>query len=401
MIALPKFLVTTVKPQSQDGDKVVFNSLSKQVGDLPVFLVNVKYKDKASVAGKPFIDGKVDEIKKLTGTEIKKFADDGKGEFSGTLVSQAEFTALLAKEGKEVLFYIHGMGQQTSQMVEATDSMQTNFDKQKPEEVLVVPVDWAADDGESLQARAAGLVGLATVVRYWEDQGNAKLAGSALWELFSGLKKEDWKGKPLNVIAHSMGNRVLRCVGKSAVIVDDDDGASWYEAGLQKDKTLLQVAPEALQSNENLFDNIFFVAADIPESVFEEPDGPNVERAEHALQSGVAALALMTKRMHVLHAKTDEALNKESIIVNKGHARLGEHGPWSSMLLGVGGESTKVWDKINDELEKIDGIEKDANGNVRVHDCTPWNEKASKNGHSYQFAKEAVAYYLEHMVKGM
>jgi len=398
MIALPKFLVTTVKPQSQDGDKVVFNHLSKQVGDLPVFLVNVKYEDKASVAGKPFIDGKVDEN---SGTEIKKFADEGEGEFSGTLVSQAEFTALLAKEGKEVLFYIHGMGQQTSQMVEATDSMQTNFDKQKPEEVLVVPVDWAADDGESLQARAAGLVGLATVVRYWEDQGNAKLAGSALWELFSGLKKEDWKGKPLNVIAHSMGNRVLRCVGKSAVIVDDDDGASWYEAGLQKDKTLLQVAPEALQSNENLFDNIFFVAADIPESVFEEPDGPNVERAEHALQSGVAALALMTKRMHVLHAKTDEALNKESIIVNKGHARLGEHGPWSSMLLGVGGESTKVWDKINDELEKIDGIEKDANGNVRVHDCTPWNEKASKNGHSYQFAKEAVAYYLEHMVKGM
>merc|ERR1712127_1136486 len=214
-------------------------------------------------------------------------------------------------------------------------------------------------DGESLRARAAGMVGLATVVRYWEDQGNAKLAGSALWELFSGLKKEDWKGKPLNVIAHSMGNRVLRCVGKSAVIVDDDDGASWYEAGLQKDKTLLQVAPEALHSNENLFDNIFFVAADIPESVFEEPDGPNVERAEHALQSGVAALALMTKRMHVLHAK------------------------------------------INEELETIDGIEKDANGNVRVHDCTPWNEKASKNGHSYQFADDAVAYYLEHMVKGM
>ena len=92
MIALPKFLVTTVKPQSQDGDKVVFNHLSKQVGDLPVFLVNVKYKDKASVAGEPFIDGKVDE--KNSGTEIKKFADEGKGEFSGTLVSQALALAL-------------------------------------------------------------------------------------------------------------------------------------------------------------------------------------------------------------------------------------------------------------------------------------------------------------------
>ena len=91
MIALPKFLVTTVKPQSQDGDKVVFNHLSKQVGDLPVFLVNVKYEDKASVAGKPFIDGKVDEN---SGTEIKKFADEGEGEFSGTLVSQAQALAL-------------------------------------------------------------------------------------------------------------------------------------------------------------------------------------------------------------------------------------------------------------------------------------------------------------------
>ena len=92
MIALPKFLVTTVKPQSQDGDKVVFNHLSKQVGDLPVFLVNVKYEDKASVAGVPVIDGKVDE--KNSGTEIKKFADEGEGEFSGTLVSQAQALAL-------------------------------------------------------------------------------------------------------------------------------------------------------------------------------------------------------------------------------------------------------------------------------------------------------------------
>ena len=331
--------------------------------------------------------------------------------------SQAEFTALLAKEGKEVLFYIHGMGQQTSQMVEATDSMQTNFDKQKPEEVLVVPVDWAADDGESLQARAAGLVGLATVVRYWEDQGNAKLAGSALWELFSGLKKEDWKGKPLNVIAHSMGNRVLRCVGKSAVIVDDDDGASWYEAGLQKDKTLLQVAPEALQSNENLFDNIFFVAADIPECVFDEPDGPHSEQAEHALQSGVAALAVMTKRMHVLHGNgTDGALNKSFVVTNPGKARLGSRGPWSSKLLGRGeegnggfglerGEPSKVWGKFGDALvtwHKTSGVwDKTGsvmnNGNVHVKDCSPWNTVASHNGHSYQFAPEAVAYYLEHM----
>ena len=50
-IKLPKFLVTTLEPkQPQDGNKVVFNRYSKQAGELPLFLVDVKYEDKASVA---------------------------------------------------------------------------------------------------------------------------------------------------------------------------------------------------------------------------------------------------------------------------------------------------------------------------------------------------------------
>ena len=175
--------------------------------------------------------------------------------------SQAEFTALLAKEGKEVLFYIHGMGQQTSQMVEATDSMQTNLDSQNsPGEVLVVPIDWAA-----------------------EDHPEQELAGSALRKLFSGLQKEMGSEKTLslNVMAHSMGNRVLCCMGKSAVEGD----ASWNEEGLQG-KSLLQAAPEDLKNHEDLYENIFFVAADIPESVFDEPDGSHGKQAEHGKRFG-------------------------------------------------------------------------------------------------------------------
>jgi len=109
-------------------------------------------------------------------------------------------------------------------------------------------------------------------------------------------------------MAHSMGNRVLRCMGKEAVQGD----ASWNEDGLQG-KSLLQAAPVAVKDHENLFENIFFVSADIPESAFDEPDGAHVEQAEHALQSGVAALAVMTKRMHVLHGNgTDAALGLET-----------------------------------------------------------------------------------------
>merc|ERR1711935_1191041 len=334
--------------------KGVFNYLSEQneKSELPLFLVEVKYEDKASVAAElkeqPVPEG-LPEC-----TKDKKFVDAGEGDFSGRAVSQAEFTDLLAKEGKELLFYLHGMAQQTKQMVEATDSLQTEFDRKEPEKVLVVPVDWACDDGgsllgsvlENVPGRAASL--LETGLRYWEDQKNAKLAGSALWKLFSGLKKE-MGSEPtlsLSVMAHSMGNRVLRCMGKEAVQGD----ASWNEDGLQG-KSLLQAAPVQVKNHENLFENIFFVAADIPESVFDEPDGKHGEQAEHALQSGVAALAVMTKRMHVLHGDGgDQALNASWVLNKekwKGMARLGARGPWSGSTWGgppkpFGGEPTKV-----------------------------------------------------------
>ena len=172
-------------------------------------------------------------------------------------------------------------------------------------------------------------------------------------------------------------------------------------------------APEDLKRDENLFDNLFFVAADIPDTVFEEPDGKeHREQQEHALKSGVAALAVMTKRMHVLHGNgTDEALSIKSVGVNevlkvnpKAKARLGSRGPWSSKLFGLIGERSTVWDKIGDALDKYEGIEADGNtnnGNVHVEDCTPWNTVASCDGHSYQFAPKAVAYYFKHMTKGM
>ena len=87
-IKLPKFLVTTLEPKSQDGDKVVFTCFSEQnqSGELPLFLVDVKYEDKASVAAELKHDGQEGEGK---GTMIKKFADAGEGNFSGTAVSQA------------------------------------------------------------------------------------------------------------------------------------------------------------------------------------------------------------------------------------------------------------------------------------------------------------------------
>ena len=83
-IALPKFLVTTVAPKSQDGDTFVFDRYSQSVGELPVFLVDVKYEGKASVAGEWADSNDPGKGKKWN-------MDEGEGDFSGTAVSQAEF----------------------------------------------------------------------------------------------------------------------------------------------------------------------------------------------------------------------------------------------------------------------------------------------------------------------
>ena len=234
------------------------------------------------------------------------------------------FTEALAKTGQELVFFIHGYSVQTKSMVTSTDEMQKNFNANQPDvdQALVVPVDWACAERPWWHFRP-----LAT---YYEDQECSEKAGRAIGKFLRSLKSTN--SQKLNVVAHSMGNRVLRSVGKSA-----GGQARWDMEALAQGKSLLEAAPKDLQSNENLFENIFFVSADIPESVFEEPtDGTESQQEEHALKSGVAALAVMSKRMHVLHANGwDQALNASSAL-NGGNARLGSRGPYAS------GESTKV-----------------------------------------------------------
>ena len=98
-IKLPKFLVTTLEPKSQDGDKVVFTCFSEQnqSSELPLFLVDVKYEDKASVAAEwkdqPKLGTKTKPLPS-DNTKIKSFVDAGEGDFSGRAVSQARGSEL-------------------------------------------------------------------------------------------------------------------------------------------------------------------------------------------------------------------------------------------------------------------------------------------------------------------
>ena len=99
-IPMPKFLVTTIAPENQMAKDWLkanpagvyegayeFDSKSEQSsgGEQPVFLMGVTYEGKSWI------------------TE-----DEGEGRFEGSAVSHAVFTEALAKEGKDLVFYIHG-----------------------------------------------------------------------------------------------------------------------------------------------------------------------------------------------------------------------------------------------------------------------------------------------------
>ena len=226
--------------------------------------------------------------------------------------------------------------------------------------MLVVPIDWACND-KPLWNPLFG-----SVKTYYEDQQSSKEAGRILEKFLRGLKLD---GQKLNVVAHSMGNRVLRYVGKSAVV-------DWDRDALQSGSLLLDAAvpPEGSNIHEHLFDNIFFVAADIPATVFDAPtDGEEEEQSEHALKSGIAALAVMTERMHVLHANFNDIALNASFALNESSRRLGSRGP------------NNVWETIEEKVTTLD--------------CSEWNHKGDiALGHNYSTYKKAVAYYHEQMV---
>ena len=107
-IKMPKFLVTTVEPTSQVGDTCVFNAKSseakyrytklflKDMASVEGKYVNINdtklvfLKDRASIEWKYVDINDEGKTKKWNKDEGK---DKGEGGFSGTVVSQAEFTS--------------------------------------------------------------------------------------------------------------------------------------------------------------------------------------------------------------------------------------------------------------------------------------------------------------------
>lgn len=205
--------------------------------------------------------------------------------------SKALLSEVKASNYRQVLLYIHGFSNLPEDVFGNAKEFQELCDAKAAGEVLVVPVIWPCDND------------LGLVKDYWDDQKAADQSAFALARMFQ--KFMEWRGsaefnpddapclKRINMLAHSMGNRVLR-----------ETLAVWHRYDQPSGLPLL-------------FRNTFLVAADI------------VNESLHKGQPG-ELISHISRNVVVYYASDDLAL-RASKVANVKNAeasrRLGHTGP--------------------------------------------------------------------------
>ncbi|MCV6595901.1 MAG: alpha/beta hydrolase [Mangrovicoccus sp.] len=199
--------------------------------------------------------------------------------------SQAMFARLRASDYRQVLLYLHGFNTSPATALRRAAQLQRLCDAAGPGEALVVPMIWPTDDDPG-------------VLRdYFDDQRSADASGFAFARAFG--KFMSWRDqdaaclKRINLLAHSMGGRVLR-----------EAMARWNKDDLPNGVPML-------------FRNIFLVASDLVNETF-EPGQPGLLMCHAA------------RNLVVYHAAEDLALRASKLAnLRNGIAsrRLGHTGP--------------------------------------------------------------------------
>ncbi|GAW87843.1 conserved hypothetical protein [Bathymodiolus platifrons methanotrophic gill symbiont] len=195
----------------------------------------------------------------------------------------------------QILFYIHGFNNTAeSEIFPNAKKLQALFDQVGGSGlVYVVPLIWPCDDDSVV----------AFIDDYWDDQRAADASGMAFARMLG--KFDDWRRKEalkpdpctrrINVLAHSMGNRVLR----NALI-------SW-------------VRNDSSDQMPQLFRNVFMVAADV---------------VNHTLERGRSGeyISYSARNVLVYYANDDLAMPASKLVNLKNRTlsrRLGMTGPES------------------------------------------------------------------------
>lgn len=207
------------------------------------------------------------------------------------LGSKNLLSAIKASRYRQVLLYIHGFSNLPEDVFRDAEEFQALCNKQKVREILVIPVIWPCDND------------LGIVKDYWDDQKAADQSAFAFARMMQ--KFMEWRNSPefnpaddpclkrINILAHSMGNRVLR-----------QTLTNWYK----------YYQPAGLPL---LFRNSFLVAADIlNESLHKGQEGELISHAARNVVVYYASDDLALRASKISNLKNAEASR-----------RLGHTGP--------------------------------------------------------------------------
>ena len=252
------------------------------------------------------------------------------------LTAMPFFSRLRRSRHRQLLFYIHGFScQPEARIFPDAARLQALCDALDPELAEVVTIVWPCDDDFGL------------VLDYWDDQHSATASGLALARVLGKfiawrdrLGTEETCLKHVNIVAHSMGNRVLA--------------------------TALSSWSRDYGAVPALFRNLFMVAADVANDLF-APGRPGV------------VLSAAARNVVVYHAADDFALRSSKVANLKNRIvkrRLGHTGP--------------------SDLDR-------APANVTAIDCDDFNNGYDPLGHSYLLADPAgqPGAVLRHIVDTM
>lgn len=253
------------------------------------------------------------------------------------LGSDVLMSRLKDSKARQLLFFIHGFSNLPEpDIFPRVTKLQKYFDTKEPDLIQVVPIIWPCDND------------LGIVKDYWDDQKSADKSAfsfARVLQFFMAWRDKAPEDSPclkrINILAHSMGNRVFR-----------QTLSVWNKYDLANGVPLL-------------FRNTILMAADIVnESLEEKQDGRLISQA--------------SRNVSVYYASDDLALRSSKIsnLKNKlASRRLGHTGP--------------------EDCSKVQS-------NVYAIDCDNFNNKYdSPKGHSYFLNDENdnIGAVFEHMFK--
>lgn len=170
-----------------------------------LFITNrLPEKNQEPALNKPFVF----DLKKNAARQSVFFCESTGPDQHEEIGAEPFLNHIKAMRVRQVLIFIHGYSNMPAEVLQNAQELQRLSDQEKAGELVVIPVIWPCDNNFGI------------VKDYWDDQKSADQSAFALarvlekfiaWRDASEFNPEGESClKRINILAHSMGNRVLR-----------------------------------------------------------------------------------------------------------------------------------------------------------------------------------------------